>query len=503
VPAPDDDRLQEQLGSTQMIQTVVSTAESASDRRMFWLRLALYPSLVGLLLLGYWILLLRGVAAGGVAVELVVVGLAMLPVAYLLELGFHLAARRRRSTRSLKLLLVTCFVLVGTYALQLNGSLSSYMVLFYALVIFFTRLRLDFRAALYATALAVLCFVTVVALEHVGLVPYARMLRPLYAPGVTHEPAFAAVIVTGAVAFLLLAFLGAQVLVRSLESREEALSRATRQLHVKNEELQAALEQLRQAQQELILKEKMATLGGLVSGVVHEINSPIGALNAAADTATRAVQQLQKTIEAAESLEALRGSRKLTGALKALEQNSQVGRDAGARVAAVAERLRSFARLDEAELQQVDLHAELDAAVAMLGEVIGDRIEVVRRYGDLPRTGCYPGMLNQAFVKLLDNAARSIEGQGTITIETGGEGDGRAVVSISDTGRGIPPELLDGIFELGFNPKGSGPRGRMGLSVGLAMVQEIVRKHRGSVSVESTVGRGTTFRVEIGDVLKK
>jgi two-component system NtrC family sensor kinase len=157
--------------------------------------------------------------------------------------------------------------------------------------------------------------------------------------------------------------------------------------------------------------------------------------------------------------------------------------------------LRRFAKLDESDYQQVDLHEELEIAVTMLGQTIGEQIKVVRHYGDVPRVGCYPGMLNQAFVKLLDNAARSIDGEGTIEIETRREG-ARVLVSISDTGRGIAPSLLAGIFDFGFNSQG-GQRGRIGLSVGLAMVREIVRKHHGTVSVESEVGQGTTFRVEL------
>jgi signal transduction histidine kinase len=495
---PDE---QEQLGTTQAIETVVATAERPVKQRMRRLRLLLYPGLVGLLLSGYWLLLRRGVATPDLWIELLSVGVGALLAAYLLELGFHLSTRRQRYTRPLQLLLVTCFVLVATYALQLNGSLTSYMVLFYALVIFFTRLRLDAGAARYATTLAAGCFLGVVALELLGWITYARMLQASHAPAVYREPVYALVIVVGALAFLMLTHLGAEVLVSGLATREVALASVTWQLKERNVELQETLEQLRQVQQELVLKEKMATIGGLVSGVLHEINNPMGALRAAADTVGRAADQLERAVADADSLDNLRGGRKLRAALRALREGGGVTQEAGQRVAEVAERLGRFAKLDQAEYQVADLHAELDATVETLGEVLGQRVEVVRRFDEaLPRLGCYPGLLNQAFYKLLDNAARSIEGKGQIILETRRQGQ-RVQVVVKDTGRGIPAELLEGIFDVGFNAK---RQRRIGLSVGLAMVQGIVQKHDGTIEVQSEVGRGTSFIISLplrgGDV---
>ena len=218
------------LERSQLVESAVSSAEGQVSRKMLWLRVFLYPSLVGFLLLGYFVLRGRGVAVRWLGTELMVVGLLALLVAYLLELAYYLAARRRRSPRSLHLILITCFVLVGTYALQLNGTLTNYMVVFYAIVISFTRIRLDNRAAWYATALSIGLFLTVVLLELGGVIPYARMLTSIYSPTLTSEKAFAAVIVVGSVTFLLLAHLGAHVLVRGLEAREEALSEVTRGL---------------------------------------------------------------------------------------------------------------------------------------------------------------------------------------------------------------------------------------------------------------------------------
>lgn len=215
---------------SRLVESAVLQAEGKVSRRMLWLRLLLYPSLVGFLLLGYHVLLWRGVAVPGLNFELWVVGLSALPVAYGLEIAYYLTGKHHKNPRSLHLILITCFVVVGTYALQLNGSLTNYMVVFYAIVISFTRIRLDNRAAIFATTLSVGCFLCVVVLEFRGNVPYARMLKSIYSPTLTSEIAFAVVISVGAVAFLLLAHLGAHVLVKGLEAREDALSEVTRGL---------------------------------------------------------------------------------------------------------------------------------------------------------------------------------------------------------------------------------------------------------------------------------
>ena len=113
-------------------------------------------------------------------------------------------------------------------------------------------------------------------------------------------------------------------------------------------------------------------------------------------------------------------------------------------------------------------------------------------YGNLPLTKCYPQQMNQVFMNLLINAGHAIEKQGEITIKTWDE-DGSIWVVISDTGRGIPKENLNKIFEPFFTTKEVGK----GTGLGLSITYEIVQKHNGEITVESEVGKGTTFTVRI------
>jgi serine/threonine-protein kinase len=218
------------LGASATVDTAVSTVESRVSRKMLWLRLVLYPVLTGIFVLGYAILLRRGIAQAGVLPELIAVAIGAPLAAYLVELGYLVVRRRGASTRPLHLGLIAAFILVATYALHMNGTLTNYMVMFYAMLIIFTRVRLDNRAALFATVLSIASFVGVALSEHLGALRYARMLSPNAAPSLPRDPAYVAVILCGAVAFLVLAHIAAHILVRNLEAREEALASLSRGL---------------------------------------------------------------------------------------------------------------------------------------------------------------------------------------------------------------------------------------------------------------------------------
>jgi two-component system NtrC family sensor kinase len=150
--------------------------------------------------------------------------------------------------------------------------------------------------------------------------------------------------------------------------------------------------------------------------------------------------------------------------------------------------LRNFARLDEAERKKVDLHEGLESTLTLARHQLENRIQVVRDYGDLPEIDCFANQLNQVFMNLLMNAAEAIEAKGTITISTRAHGDA-VTVAFSDTGTGIPAEMLPKVFDPGFTTKGV----RVGCGLGLAICYKIVTEHGGRVEVQSQMGQGTTF----------
>jgi len=161
-----------------------------------------------------------------------------------------------------------------------------------------------------------------------------------------------------------------------------------------------------------------------------------------------------------------------------------------ARVTEIVRRLRSFARLDEAELKLADVREGLEDTLALIHHELKHGITVRRNYGDVPPFACYPGRLNQVFLNILINARQAVGGQGEITITTYRRGN-NACIEIADNGAGIPPEHLARIFDPGFTTKGVG----VGTGLGLSICYRIVQDHRGEIKVASQVGVGTRFTI--------
>ena len=181
-----------------------------------------------------------------------------------------------------------------------------------------------------------------------------------------------------------------------------------------------ALKELKETQIQLINSEKMASLGQLVAGVAHEINTPIASIK----SNNGIVAKLLPSIENAELREML------------CDINS-IDNEAVNRISNIVTSLKKFVRLDEAELQEADINKELDLTLELIRHETKNRIEIIKNYGDLPLIKCFPNMLNQVFTNILVNACQSIEGAGTITITTEIDNE-KLYISIKDNGRGIP-----------------------------------------------------------------
>ena len=250
------------------------------------------------------------------------------------------------------------------------------------------------------------------------------------------------------------------------------------------------LEKLKSAQARLIQMEKMASLGKLVAGLAHEINTPVGVIGSSTDVAKRALARLDDELAAAESIETLTRSSRWHAALEALRQHRLEVEQAGERLGTIVQSLKNFTHLDEAEFQLTDVRQGIESTLALLSPQWGDRIKVIKKFADVPKIESFPIELNQAFMTLFLNAGEAIEGEGVITIATRAE-NGHVFVTTSDTGHGIPEDRLAKIFEVGFVEKGS----RMRLHVGLANVQAVVQKHRGEIKVSSELEKGTTFEI--------
>ncbi len=260
------------------------------------------------------------------------------------------------------------------------------------------------------------------------------------------------------------------------------------QLIARTGELEDTLHQLEQIQEKLVFSEKMAALGHLVAGITHELNSPVGVMRAAADVSGRCIERIDDLLEAGRS--SLEG--KLHKLLDVLRENLGLARTAESRVSQIVQSLKEFAALDQAELQRIDIHKDLDNTLVLIDQELRDRATVHKDYGDVPLIECYRSQISQVFMILLVTASEAIPGKGTITIRTRSE-TGKVFIEISDTGRGLAPDEMKKLFDFSFIRKGS----RVAMSVGLSTVRQIIDKHHGNITVESEPGEGTTFQITL------
>jgi PAS domain S-box-containing protein len=261
-----------------------------------------------------------------------------------------------------------------------------------------------------------------------------------------------------------------------------------RQLRAANDELSRLLGELRTAQARLVQHAKMAALGQLVAGVAHEINTPLAAVVSNNDLFLRCFARLRDALDGSEV-----GAQPLVARdFQAIDELSRVTQQACARITGIVRTLRTFARLDEADVKAVDLHEGLESTLVLVAHLLKSGIRVERRYAECPRVECHPNQLNQVFMNLIVNACQAMSTSGVLTLSTRSLGDD-VEVTVGDTGVGIPTEKLSHIFDPGFTTKGA----EWGTGLGLSIVYQIVEGHGGQITVQSAVGRGTEFTVRL------
>ncbi len=258
------------------------------------------------------------------------------------------------------------------------------------------------------------------------------------------------------------------------------------------QELEKANQHLRETQDQLVQSEKMASLGMLVAGIAHEINTPIGAVHSMHDTLKRAVEKLKNTLKASYG-EDFETDSNLHGPIKVIQDANRVIDTGSERVTTIVRRLKSFARLDEAELKTIDIHEGIEDTLTLIHHEIKHNVEVIKDYAQLPPIPCYPGRLNQVYLNLFINAKQAIANKpGEIRITTA-QKNGRLEIRIRDNGPGIPKDKIKKIFDPGFTTKGVG----VGTGLGLSICYQIIQDHKGEIKVESEMGKGTTFIITL------
>ncbi|MHC4106607.1 MAG: ATP-binding protein [Planctomycetota bacterium] len=309
----------------------------------------------------------------------------------------------------------------------------------------------------------------------------------------------------------------AETLTRSLESERRARQEAERRLEQQDAELSearaalaAAQHDLQRTRDQLLQSDKMASIGQLAAGVAHEINNPIGFISSNLNCLRDYAKQINRVIAAydelldackgddsplavrAQSVEKVRHEAELEYILADLSGLISESIEGSERVCQIVANLRDFSHVDNPDVREADVNELIEKTTLVARNVLKYKADIVREFGDVPPLPCYGGRLGQVFLNLLVNAAQAIENHGTITVRTAHR-DGMIRIELADTGCGIAPENLTRIFEPFFTTKDVG----QGTGLGLHLAHTIVHAHGGRIGVESTVGKGTTFRIEL------
>jgi len=266
-----------------------------------------------------------------------------------------------------------------------------------------------------------------------------------------------------------------------------------------------------QFQQQIAQSEKMASLGQMVAGVAHQLNTPLAYSRNNVSMVMEALEGLKTPILVAKKLVHLVRDAKgdsvnlnisksraqiqaITEEDLDVEMPSEMLKDTLngiAQMQELVENLRDFTRLDRSKTAAFDLNKGLHNVVYIASSVIPSHIEVVEQFGTVPKIECNPSQLNQVFLNLINNAAQSITGeQGTVTVRSSVDG-ARVRIDVIDTGSGIPPDVLPHIFDNYYTTKDASH----GTGLGLGIAQTIVREHDGEMTVSTELGKGSIFTV--------
>jgi PAS domain S-box-containing protein len=263
-------------------------------------------------------------------------------------------------------------------------------------------------------------------------------------------------------------------------------------------------------EQQLIQSEKLASLGHLAAGIAHEINNPLGFISSNLSTLDEYVQDIKKYIALIEKLDntVLKEPDKLTGFLDEVQQEKEKleidlilndmekmkveTRDGVNRISSLVKDLKRFAHPMEESPHLANINDLIDTSLNLVKNELKYKAKVIEDYGDIPSIKCYPQQLNQVFNNILINAAQAIKEKGEVGIKTFSENES-ICIQIKDNGEGIAKENITKIFDPFFTTKKVG----IGTGLGLSISLRIIEKHKGSINVQSTVGKGTTFTIKL------
>ena len=284
----------------------------------------------------------------------------------------------------------------------------------------------------------------------------------------------------------------------------------------RTDELEGTLSNLQESQVQLVQAEKMSSLGQLVAGISHEINTPLlylannsvlvqerldlmedfvgrcsGVFSLRPEDFSDRDQYQARFVEALKELKLALRDEEIEASLEEARDLTRDSIEGLAELTEMAQSLKDFSRLDRAPVASFDVNAGLDKTLLIARNALKHKANVRKFYGELPEIECSPSQINQVFLNIITNAAQAIDEQGEIVITSKVYDPEHVSISISDTGCGIPEENLTKIRDPFFTTKEVGT----GTGLGLSIVDEIVRAHFGELLVESEVGKGSVFTI--------
>lgn len=240
----------------------------------------------------------------------------------------------------------------------------------------------------------------------------------------------------------------------------------------------------KQVEEQMLVTDRMVTMGSLAAGVAHEINNPLASVMANLDLASAEIADIATGLGA-------------TAKFADVDAELRDAQEATLRIRDIVRDLKMLSRPQEEAAGPVDVRPVMESSLRMCGAELRQRAQVVTRYGDTPPVMATESRLGQVFLNLIINAAQAMPegrpGPNEIRISTHNGEDHRVVIEFADNGSGIPPDVRHRLFQPFFTTK---PVGK-GTGLGLSICQRIVTSFDGAIELESEVGRGTTFRITL------